>query len=61
MEIGADAVLINTAIASSERPELMAEAMKHAVIGGRLGYLANPQSISLKKGGLSSPKKGIPF
>lgn len=61
MEIGADAVLINTAIASSERPELMAEAMKHAVVGGRLGYLANPQSVLLKKGDVSSPKKGIPF
>nr|YP_008519683.1 thiamine biosynthesis [Nannochloropsis oculata]AGI99037.1 thiamine biosynthesis [Nannochloropsis oculata]AHX25322.1 thiamine biosynthesis protein G [Nannochloropsis oculata] len=61
MEIGADAVLINTAIASSERPELMAQAMKYAVIGGRLGYLANPQTSLIKKGILSSPKKGIPF
>lgn len=61
MEIGADAVLINTAIASSERPELMAQAMKYAVLGGRLGFLANPQIKPLKKGELSSPNKGLPF
>lgn len=61
MEIGADAVLINTAIASSERPELMAQAMKYGVIAGRLSYLANPMSLEAKKGGLSSPKEGVPF
>lgn len=61
MEIGADAVLINTAIASSQRPELMAQAMKYAVLAGRLAYLATPESATVKKGGLSSPKKGIPF
>lgn len=61
MEIGADAVLINTAIASCEKPELMAAAMKYAVIAGRLAYLANPKTKSLKKGGLSSPIQGIPF
>lgn len=61
MEIGADAVLINTAIASSQRPELMAQAMKYAVLAGRFSYLANPMGIPLKKGGLSSPKEGIPF
>nr|YP_010478948.1 Thiamine biosynthesis protein G [Lietzensia polymorpha]YP_010479014.1 Thiamine biosynthesis protein G [Lietzensia polymorpha]UVI61253.1 Thiamine biosynthesis protein G [Lietzensia polymorpha]UVI61319.1 Thiamine biosynthesis protein G [Lietzensia polymorpha] len=61
MEIGADAVLINTAIAASERPELMAQAMKYAVLAGRLGFLSNPQYKPLKKGELSSPSKGIPF
>lgn len=61
MEIGADAVLINTAIASSERPELMAQAMKYAVLAGRLSYMANPTTLEVKKGGLSSPKEGIPF
>jgi len=61
MEIGADAVLINTAIASSERPELMAQAMRYAVLAGRLGFLANPQIKPLKKGHLSSPSKGVPF
>jgi thiazole synthase len=61
MEIGADAVLINTAIAASERPELMAQAMRYAVIAGRLGFLSNPHLNSLKKGQLSSPAKGILF
>lgn len=61
IELGADAVLINTAIAASQKPELMAVAMKYAVAAGRLSYLANPQSKSLKQGKLSSPTQGIPF
>ncbi len=40
MELGADAVLTNTAIAQAKEPILMAEAMKHAVIAGRMSYLA---------------------
>ncbi|CAA6813635.1 MAG: Thiazole biosynthesis protein ThiG [uncultured Campylobacterales bacterium] len=40
MEIGADAVLTNTAIAQAQNPILMAEAMKHAVFAGRMSYLA---------------------
>ncbi len=40
MELGADAVLMNTAIAGATEPVAMAEAMKHAVLGGRLAYLA---------------------
>ncbi|HTV56477.1 MAG TPA: thiazole synthase [Terriglobia bacterium] len=40
MELGADAVLMNTGIAAAEQPVLMAEAMKHAVIAGRQAYLA---------------------
>ncbi|MCL5062944.1 MAG: thiazole synthase [Nitrospirae bacterium] len=40
MELGCDAVLINTAIASAKDPIAMAEAMKHAVIAGRLAYKA---------------------
>ncbi|MCX8069344.1 MAG: thiazole synthase, partial [Thermodesulfovibrionales bacterium] len=38
MELGCDAVLINTAIAGAKDPVMMAEAMKHAVISGRLAY-----------------------
>src|SRR2546427_5498150 len=34
MELGADGVLMNTGIAGAEDPVLMAEVMKHAVIGG---------------------------
>ncbi len=40
MELGADGVLTNTAIAQAENPILMAEAMKHAVIAGRMSYKA---------------------
>src|SRR5687767_13732916 len=38
MELGADAVLMNTAIAGAQDPVRMAEAMRHAVIAGRLAY-----------------------
>ncbi|MBK1811476.1 thiazole synthase [Clostridium sp. YIM B02505] len=40
MEMGAEAVLINTALATAGDPVLMAEAFKLAVEGGRKGYLA---------------------
>jgi thiazole synthase len=40
MELGADAVLMNTAIAGARDPVAMAEAMKLAVRAGRLAYLA---------------------
>ena len=38
MELGADAVLMNTAIAGAQNPVAMAEAMKLAVRAGRLAY-----------------------
>jgi thiazole synthase len=40
MELGSDAILMNTAIAEARNPEQMATAMKLAVEAGRLGYLA---------------------
>jgi len=40
MEIGADAVLLNTAVAQAKNPKQMATAMNLAVKSGRLGYLA---------------------
>lgn len=40
MEMGADAVLVNTAIAIAGNPKLMAEAFKEAVIAGRKAYEA---------------------
>ncbi len=40
MEMGADAVLVNTAIAVARHPEVMAEAFKQGVRAGRLAYLA---------------------
>lgn len=40
MEIGADAVLVNTAIAVSEDPVVMAEAFKLGVVAGRMAFEA---------------------
>ena len=40
MELGADGVLMNTAIAGAQDPVAMATAMKLAVRAGRLAYLA---------------------
>lgn len=40
MELGADAVLVNTAIAEAKNPVLMAKAMRDAVRAGRAAYLA---------------------
>ncbi len=40
MELGADGVLLNTAIAHAQDPVLMASAMRHATIAGRQSYLA---------------------
>ena len=40
MELGCDGVLINSAIAQSKKPILMAKAFKDAVIAGRNSFLA---------------------
>ena len=40
MEMGADAVLVNTAIAQAKDPALMAEAFRLGVDSGRKAYLA---------------------
>ncbi|HET9392331.1 MAG TPA: thiazole synthase [Candidatus Rubrimentiphilum sp.] len=40
MELGVDAVLMNTGIAAAKEPVLMAEAMKRAIEAGRLAFLA---------------------
>jgi len=40
MEMGADGVLLNTAVAQSQNPKKMASAMNLAVQAGRMGYLA---------------------
>ncbi|WP_459210012.1 thiazole synthase [Aquimarina rhabdastrellae] len=40
MELGADAVLVNTAIAVSQNPVSMAQAFKLAVVSGRMAYQA---------------------
>jgi thiazole synthase len=38
MELGCDGVLMNTAIAQAQDPVMMATAMKHAILAGRLAY-----------------------
>lgn len=40
MELGADGILLNTAVAEATNPVQMAEAMKMAIEAGRLAYLA---------------------
>tara|TARA_B100001250_G_scaffold371122_1_gene355737 strand:- start:201 stop:971 length:771 start_codon:yes stop_codon:yes gene_type:complete len=58
MELGCDAVLINTAIAKAKKPIDMALAMKHAVLSGRKSYLSGRITPYLY-GQASTPKKGL--
>jgi thiazole synthase len=58
MELGADAVLMNTGIANAQDPLLMAQAMKHAVIAGRQAYLAGRMEKKLYATA-SSPLEGV--
>ena len=58
MELGADGVLLNTAVACAKDPVLMAEAFKLAIEAGRKGFLAG--RIPKKKyATASSPLEGI--
>lgn len=57
MEIGADAVLVNTAIAVAGNPSLMAEAFKEAVIAGRKAFeakIGNQQNYASASSPLTS-------
>ena len=58
MEMGCDAVLINTAIAKAKNPYQMAESMKHAVISGRKSFLSGRITPNIL-GSASTTKKGI--
>jgi thiazole synthase len=58
MELGADAVLMNTGIAAAQDSALMAEAMKHAVLAGRQAYLAGRMAKKLYATA-SSPLEGV--
>jgi thiazole synthase len=58
MEMGAAAVLLNTAIAASDDPVNMASAFKHAVKAGRLAYTAG-MAGSTKTANASSPLTGF--
>jgi thiazole synthase len=58
MELGAGAVLVNSAVALAKDPVLMAEAIKEGVEAGRKAYLAG--RIPLRaQGSASSPAEGI--
>ncbi|MBI3895781.1 MAG: thiazole synthase [Acidobacteria bacterium] len=58
MELGADGVLMNTAIAQAQDAEVMARAMNHGVQAGRLAYLAGriPKKLYATA---SSPLEGV--
>jgi len=59
MELGADGVLMNTAIAEAKKPIQMAEAMKHSIIAGKLAFDAGrmPRKFAADP---SSPTEGVP-
>jgi thiazole synthase len=58
MELGCDGVLINSAIANSKKPILMAKAFKDAVVSGRNSFLAGRMKINYFASE-SSPTKGL--
>ncbi len=58
MEMGADAVLINSAIALAQKPSLMAKAMAKAVQAGREAFLAGRLPVR-EDASPSSPQRGV--
>lgn len=60
MELGLDAVLVNTAIAEAQDPPAMAEAFRLAVEAGRKAYLAGPMRPR-EAASPSSPVEGVPL
>src|SRR6266568_3332457 len=59
MELGCDAVLMNTAVAKAQNPVLMARAMKKAVEAGREAFLAGRMPKKLYSASASSPASGL--
>lgn len=59
MELGADGVLLNTAVSGADDPVKMAKAMKLATEAGRLGYEAG-RIPERRLAVASSPKAGMP-
>ncbi|MFZ3064173.1 MAG: thiazole synthase [Nitrospirota bacterium] len=57
MELGCDAVLMNTGIAGAKDPIKMAEAMRYAILAGRLAYKAGRMPMKLYASA-SSPLEG---
>jgi len=60
LEMGLDAVLVNTAIAEAQNPPAMAEAFRLAVEAGRKAYLAGPMQPR-EAASPSSPTEGVPL
>jgi thiazole synthase len=58
LELGYDAILMNTAIAAAQDPVLMAEAMRNATLAGRQSFLAGRMPRKLYASA-SSPLDGI--
>ncbi|HLS20207.1 MAG TPA: thiazole synthase [Bacillota bacterium] len=58
MELGADAVLLNTAVSGAKDPVKMAQAMKLAIEAGRLGYEAG-RIPKQRTASASSPMEGL--
>jgi thiazole synthase len=58
MELGAGAVLVNTAIGTAGKPAAMAAAFAQAVAAGRAGYLAGLPTVS-NQANASSPLTGF--
>lgn len=58
MELGCDGVLMNTAIAEARDPVTMANAMRHAIVAGRLAYRAGRMSRR-RFASASSPAEGL--
>lgn len=63
MELGCDGVLLNTGIAGAQEPLLMAHAMRHGCIAGRMAYLGGriPRKLyataSSPEGGVVGPRR----
>jgi thiazole synthase len=60
MELGCDAILLNTAVAQAQDPVMMADAMRLGIEAGRKAYLAGriPKAYHAKA---SSPQDGVLF
>jgi thiazole synthase len=59
MELGCDAVLMNTAIAGAGNPVLMASAMRKAIEAGREAFLAGRMPKKIYQASPSSPTSGL--
>ena len=60
MELGMDAVLLNSAVSQSGQPVQMARAFRHAIVAGRLGFQAGLMPTS-DVAVATTPVSGQPF